>query len=63
MCDIQLSLKLQLFKRRLFDAFKRDKAEHKAKSDDDSDEEPEPDLNYAHNLLNSLLPNFDFFKH
>ena len=61
MCDIQLSLKLQLFERRLFDAFKRDKAEHKAKSDDDSDEEPEPYLNYAHNLLNSLLPNFDFF--
>ena len=27
-CDIHFSLKLQLFKERLFDAFKREKAEH-----------------------------------
>ena len=29
--DTHLSLKLQLFKERLFDAFKKEKAEHKAK--------------------------------
>ena len=36
-----LSLKLQLFKGRLFEAFKKEKAEHKAKSEEDSDEEPQ----------------------
>ena len=39
MRDTHLSLKLQLFKGRLFDAFKKEKAEHKAKSEEDSDEE------------------------
>ena len=39
MPDNHLSLKLQLFKGRLFDAFKKEKAEHKAKSD--SLEEPQ----------------------
>ena len=37
MRDTHLSLKLQLFKGRLFDAFKKEKAEHKAKSEEDSD--------------------------
>ena len=36
----------------MFDAFKRKKAEHKAKSKDDSDEEPDPYLTYVNNLLN-----------
>ena len=31
----------QLFKGRLFDAFKKEKAEHKPKTEDDSDEEPQ----------------------
>ena len=35
MCDTHLNLKLQLFKGRLFDAFKNEKAEHKAKSVED----------------------------
>ena len=41
MRDTHLILKLRLFKGRLFDAFKKEKAEHKAKSEEDSDEEPE----------------------
>ena len=41
MHDTHLSLKLQLIKGRLFDAFKKEKAEHKAKSEEDSDEEPQ----------------------
>ena len=39
MRDTLLSLKLQLFKERLFDAFKKEQAEPKAKSENDSDEE------------------------
>ena len=50
-----LSLKLQLFKGRLVDAFK--KAEHKAKSEADSDDEPQTYLTYVNNLLHSLLSN------
>ena len=41
MRDIHLSLKLQLFRGRLFDAFEKEKAEHKAISEEDSDEKPE----------------------
>ena len=37
----QLSLKLQLVKGRFFDAFKREKSELKAKSAENSVEEPE----------------------
>ena len=37
MRNTRLSLKLQLFKGRLFDVFKKEKAEQKAKSEDDSD--------------------------
>ena len=47
MRDTHLSLKLQLFKGRLFDAFKKEKADHKAKSEEDSDEEPQTYLTYV----------------
>ena len=57
MSDIHFSLKLHLFKERLFDAFKKEKAEHKAKSEDDSDEETEPYLTYVSNRLHSLFSN------
>ena len=52
-----LSLKLQLFKERLFDAFKKEKAEHKAKLEQDSDEELQTYLFYVNNLLHSLFSN------
>ena len=55
MRDTYLSLKLQLFKGRLFDAFKKEKAEHKAKSEEDSDEEPQTYLTYVNNLLFYIL--------
>ena len=41
MRDCRLSLKLQLFKGKLFDAFKRQKKQNnKAKTEDEWDEEP-----------------------
>ena len=61
MRDTQLSLKLQLFKGRLFDAFKDEKAEHKAKSEDDSDEEPKSYLTYVKNLIHSLFSNCEVY--
>ena len=54
MRDNHLSLKLQLFTARLFDAFKKEKAEHKAKSEDDSDEKLQTYFTYVNNLLHSL---------
>ena len=57
MCDTHLSLKLQLFKGRLFDAFQKERAEHKAKSEGDSDEEPQTNLTYVSNLLHFLISN------
>ena len=57
MGDNQLSLKLQLIKGGLFDAFRKQKAEHKAKSKDDSNEEPQTYLTYVSNLLHSLFSN------
>ena len=45
MSDTPLSLKLQLFKTRLFEIFKGGKAELEAKSEDDS----ESDLTYVNN--------------
>ena len=57
MRDTHLSLELQLFKGRLFDAFEKEKAEHKAKSEEDSDEEPQTYLTYVNNLLHSLFSN------
>ena len=53
------SLKLQLFKGRLFDAFKKDKTEHD--SEDDSDEEPQTYLTYVNNLLHSLISNCEIY--
>ena len=41
MRDTHLNLKLQIFIGRLFDAFKKQKAEHNAKTEVDLDEEPE----------------------
>ena len=51
MRDTHLSFKLQLFKGRLFDAFKKEKTEHNAKSEDDSDEKPQIYLTFVNNLL------------
>ena len=59
MRDTHLSLTVQLVQRRLTDAFKREKSEHKAKSEDDSDEEAEPYFTYASNLLHSLFSNYE----
>ena len=39
----------------MFDPFKREKEEHKAKSENESDEEPRPYLTSLHNLLHSLF--------
>ena len=57
MRDNHLRLKLQIFKGRLFDAFKKEIGEHKAKSEEDSDEEPQTYLIYVSNLLHSLFSN------
>ena len=53
--ETHLSLKLQLFKGILFDAFKKEEAENKAKSEDDSDEDPQTYLIYVSNLLHSPI--------
>ena len=45
----------------MVDASKRAKAEHKAKSEDDLDEEPQTYLNYVNNLLYSLFSNCEVF--
>ena len=47
MRDTHLSLKLQLFKGRLFDAFKKEKSEHKGTSEENSDEEPQAYSTYV----------------
>ena len=57
MRDSHLSLKLQLFKGRLFDAFKKEKSEPEAKSEDDSEEEPKTYLSSVDNLLDYLFSN------
>ena len=41
----------------MFEAFNKEKAEHKAKSEEDSDEEPQTYLTYVNNLLHSTLSN------
>ena len=62
MRDTHLSLKLQFFKGRLFEASKNEKAEHKAKSEEDSDEEPQTYyLTYVSNLLHSLFSKCKIF--
>ena len=45
----------------MFDAFKREKAEHEAKLESDSDEEPQTYLTYVSNLLHSLFSNCEFY--
>ena len=57
MRDTHLSLKLQFFKGRLFEAFKKEKLEHKIKSEEDSDEELQTYFTYLSNLLKSLFFN------
>ena len=59
--DTHLSLKLQLSKRRLFEAFKKEKAEHKANSEEDSDEEPQTYLFYVNNLQYSIFSNCEVY--
>ena len=59
MRDTHLSLKLQLFKERLFDAFKRKSRSKQNQSG--SDEEPEPYLTYVNNLLHSLFSNCEVY--
>ena len=55
-----LSLKLEFFKGRLFEAFKK-KSENKAKPEKDSDEEPQTYLTYVNNLLHSLFSNCEIY--
>ena len=55
---MHLSLNIHFFQGRLFDAFKKRKSHHKARAENDSDEEPEPDSTYVKNLLFSLLSNY-----
>ena len=59
MRDTYLSLKLQSSKGRLFDAFK--KAEHKAKSEEDSGEKPQKYLISGSNLLHSIFANCEVY--
>ena len=51
MTPIHLGSKLQLFRGKLFDAFKVKKSRRSAKSEADSDEDPESFLTYINNLL------------
>ena len=56
--DTNLSLKGMLF-----DAFKKGKTEHQAKSEEDSDTKPQTYLTYINNLLPSLFSNCEvYFK-
>ena len=61
MHDTHPHLKLHLFKGRLFDAFKKEKAGHKAKSEENSDEEPQTYLIYVNYLLQSLFSNYEVY--
>ena len=61
MRDSHLSLKIQLFNGRFFETFKKERAEYKAKSEVDSDEEPQTYLTYVSNLLHSLFSNFEVY--
>ena len=45
----------------MFDAFKKERAEHKEKSEEDSDEEPQTYLTYVNNLLHSLFSNCEVY--
>ena len=61
MIPTRVSVKLQLFKERLFEAFKEEKPDYKAKLEDDSDEEPQIYLTYVNNLLFSLKSNCEVY--
>ena len=61
MRDTHLSLKLQLFKGRLFDSSQIENAEHKAKSEEDSDEEPQTYLTYINNLIQFRFSNCEVY--
>ena len=61
MPDTHLSLMLQSFIGRLFEVLKKVKAEHKAKSEEHSDEEPQTYLIYVNNLLHSLFSNCELY--
>ena len=58
---MQLNLKLQLFKRKLF--LKKEKAEQKAKSEEYFDEKPQDQsyLTNVNNLLHSLFSNCEVY--
>ena len=45
----------------MFEAFKKEKAEYKAKSQEDSDEEPQTYISYVSNLLHSLFSNCEVY--
>ena len=45
----------------MFDAFKNEKAEHRAKSEEDSDEEPQTYLTFINYLLHSLFSNCEVY--
>ena len=53
--DTHLRLNLQLFTGMFIDNFKRKKAEHIAKLEDDCDEEVEAYLTYVNNLLHFFV--------
>ena len=63
MCDIHLSLKLEInySKENCLNILKKEKAELKAKSEEDSDEEPQTYLTYVNNLLHSLFSNWEVY--
>ena len=61
MRDTHLRLKLQILKGRLFDAFKKEKAERKAKLEEDSDEQPQTYLTYVNNLLHYQFSNCEVY--
>ena len=46
----------------MFEAFKKEKAEHKAKSEEDLEEEAQTYLNYVNIILHSLFSNCEVFS-
>ena len=59
--DTYLNLKLQIFKVKLFGAFKNEKTEQKAKPEDDLDEERQTYSSFVNNLLHSLFSNCEVY--
>ena len=63
-----IPIPVQIFKysyKRLFDVFKKQKIEYELKSEDDSDEDPEPYSTYVNQVIHSLFPivKFTLTKH